>query len=376
MDNRRASTPYSFFSEEEGEGREEQEPQRPKRHTYTTRDQRLQAITLDRTGMTARQIARELNITRRQVQYAKDHPPTPEKRSGRPSVLTSEEVDEIEAWVCSSKEARRTRWDGIPQALGLDHSHYTIRRALRKRGFCRRVARRKPPISEVNRLARLAWAEEHVNWTREQWSKVLWTDETWQNGSRHTKMWVTRRTGEEYDPTCIWTRTQRRGGFLFWGSFAGITKGPTLFWEKDWGTINSETYRQKILPLIGGWIILRGRRDVPETGREPEELVLMQDSAPGHAARETIEDLEERGIIVIPWPAYSPDLNPIETLWNWMKDWIQNTYGDDVHGYDAIRRAVTAAWDAVPDELLAELIESMPARCQAVIDANGMHTRY
>jgi transposase len=38
----------------------------------------------------------------------------------------------------------------------------------------------------------------------------------------------------------------------------------------------------------------------------------MQDGAPGHAAAETQEDLHERGIYPIFWPAFSPDLNPIE----------------------------------------------------------------
>jgi transposase len=54
----------------------------------------------------------------------------------------------------------------------------------------------------------------------------------------------------------------------------------------------------------------------------------MQNGAPGHAAAETKEDLRERGIYPIFWPAYSPDLNPIETVWNRMKDWIMKKYPD------------------------------------------------
>jgi transposase len=46
----------------------------------------------------------------------------------------------------------------------------------------------------------------------------------------------------------------------------------------------------------------------------------MQDGAPGHAAAETREELHEGDIHPIFWPAYSPDLNPIETVWNQMKD--------------------------------------------------------
>jgi transposase len=47
-------------------------------------------------------------------------------------------------------------------------------------------------------------------------------------------------------------------------------------------------------------------------------MQLMQDGPPGHSAQYTRQELQERGITVITWPAYSPDLNPIETLWNKM----------------------------------------------------------
>ena len=52
------------------------------------------------------------------------------------------------------------------------------------------------------------------------------------------------------------------------------------------------------------------------------ELVLMQDGAPGHSAKETHVDLNERGTYPIFLPAFSPDVNPIETVWDRMKDYI------------------------------------------------------
>ena len=46
----------------------------------------------------------------------------------------------------------------------------------------------------------------------------------------------------------------------------------------------------------------------------------MQDGAPGHSAAFTREELRLRGVELIFWPAYSPDLNPIEMVWNKMKN--------------------------------------------------------
>jgi hypothetical protein len=78
-----------------------------------------------------------------------------------------------------------------------------IRTALLRKGFHRRLAIRKPPITEKNREIRLTWARKHVNWTLKQWYQILWTDETWIIGGRYTRTWVTRRAGEEWNPTCI-----------------------------------------------------------------------------------------------------------------------------------------------------------------------------
>ena len=101
-------------------------------------------------------------------------------------------------------------------------------------------------------------------------------------------------------------------------------------------------------------------------------LMLMQDGAPGHAGGSTRTELAERGIRVMVWPPYSPDLNPIETIWNLMKDYIAENYPEKL-SYDRLRDAVRDAWDQITEEYLGNLIAEMGARYQAVIDA---HTRY
>jgi len=91
------------------------------------------------------------------------------------------------------------------------------------------------------------------------------------------------------------------------------------------------------------------------------ELILMQDGAPGHAAAET-QDFHERGIYPIFWPAFSPDLNPIETVWNRMKDYIMR-YPDYHSSYEKLRSVAKEAWDAIGAEELLALVREMPARC-------------
>jgi transposase len=245
---------------------------------------------------------------------------------------------------------------------------YAIRSSLRRRGYKRCVAYAKPPLTEANRQIRYSWAQAHIDWEPWQWWRILWSDETWITGGRHRKNWVTRRPGEELNDTCIVDKVRRKHGWMFWGCFSGITKGPHLFWEKEWSSINKESYCDRIVPLVDGWIRLN------------PHLSFMQDGAPGHSAAFTISQLSERGITPIHWPPFSPDLNPIEAVWNKMKDYIEAHYPDQKDGkqytYDQLRSIVTEAWDSITVDTLRELIDSMHARCQAVIDAHGGHTKY
>jgi hypothetical protein len=45
--------------------------------------------------------------------------------------------------------------------------------AFKKDGFVHCVSLKKPSLSEENRRKRLEWVQEHVNWTDEQWDKIL-----------------------------------------------------------------------------------------------------------------------------------------------------------------------------------------------------------
>ena len=117
------------------------------------------------------------------------------------------------------------------------------------------------------------------------------------------------------------------------------------------------------MPLIDGWICIHS------------ELKLMQDHAPGHAAKDTQDELHSHGIELISWPPYSPDLNPIETIWNIMKDWIAEHYGSENHPtYDQLQVIVQEVWEQAFDEdKIQELIEEMQKHCDAVIEANGTY---
>ncbi|POS85925.1 hypothetical protein EPUL_000937 [Erysiphe pulchra] len=108
-------------------------------------------------------------------------------------------------------------------------------------------------------------------------------------------------------------------------------------------------------------------------------LSVMQDNAPPHSAAKTMEEMEERAIAPISWPPKSPDLNPIEAVWDSMKEYIQFNYpslgGGKKRCQVKLRLVVKEAWDSMPSEYFVKLIETMPSRCQ-VIAADGGPTKY
>ncbi len=120
-------------------------------------------------GLKYAEIAEELGITIRQVQYANTHRLTPQRRKrGRHGKLRPEQIEYLVEWVCSSKENRRTPYWKISVILHWNVSEFAIRHALKNQGFRRYIACRKPLISEKNRQLRLQWAEEYLNWTKDQ----------------------------------------------------------------------------------------------------------------------------------------------------------------------------------------------------------------
>lgn len=83
--------------------------------------------------------------------------------------------------------------------------------------------------------------------------------------------------------------------------------------------------------------------------------------------------LSDCEIKVLPWVGQSPDLNPIENLWHEAE---RRLGGRKFKKEEELFEAVKAAWASIPNERLQKLIESMPRRCKAVIEAKGYATKY
>jgi transposase len=113
--------------------------------------------------------------------------------------------------------------------------------------------------------------------------------------------------------------------------------------------------------------------------RQPNDkhpgMVFQDDNAPCHVSGPVIRWQREHGVVRMPWPSQSPDLNPIENLWRHLKEKVTKRRPRPSN-IPALTVALQEEWAKIPCKRVRKLIASMPNRTAAVIKAKGGPTTY
>ena len=144
--------------------------------------------------------------------------------------------------------------------------------------------------------------------------------------------------------------------------------GPSLFFElEDGKKVNSTIYRDQILtgPLQEFW---------EESFADLEEPIVMEDNAPVYK-NVCISVRLELGMRCHQHCPNSPDLNPIENIWEHIKHRIATEYRH-ITSVKEMKHVVICLWSDFGDHRWDHLIENMPSRIQAVIKAKGGSISY
>ncbi|GFU04121.1 transposable element Tcb2 transposase [Trichonephila clavipes] len=165
---------------------------------------------------------------------------------------------------------------------------------------------------------------------------------------------VSRRTGQRSDPAFIVERhTAISQGVTVWGAISWDTRSSLVVLQ---GTLTARRYVDDILtPIV-----------LPMLSSRPG-AIYQQDNARPHTARLSQQCLQ--GYDVLPWPARSPDLSPIEHVWT---RWEGNCSRPEIQG--ELTAQMQRLWQDLPQGVISDLIESMPRRISACIAARGGFT--
>ncbi|GFT22907.1 transposable element Tcb1 transposase [Trichonephila clavipes] len=248
-------------------------------------------------------------------------------------------------------------------ATGATVSRQTVYRRLGNVDLYARKPVRCVPLTATHCRLRLTWSREHALWTPQQWYYVMFSNESrfnLQSDSRRTLIW--RAPGTCYHQENTIERHRYGGaGWLVW---EGIILGSRTDLHVQRVTMTDHIYRDVILEQHAR--LFRGAMGA--------EFLFMDYYARPHRANNVDEGLQSEDITRMDWPAYSPDLNPIEHVWYILGRRIAARQPPPTC-LPELRRALLDEWCNIPQGQIDNLILSMP-RCKACIASSGRHTPY
>ena len=258
------------------------------------------------------------------------------------------------------------------QLLGPSIHQKTVLKAVKKVMDCKTVKRR-PILNDASRAKRVKFSQQQHDPDRLiAIDSSYFTLGTVQRGRRY---WTVKGT------PAVAGRPNKSQQLHVYGGISAHGKTELVFVSGTTG--HSKVYYNSKGKLSG--VGAEEFQDIMEKKLIPDvqqieaaaggsSFTWLIDNAPGHSAKTTKQFLSKKGIDYCKdWPANSPDLNPIENVWAWMK---QKVYSKHYSSLAELKRAVLETWAALPDSMCSNLMRSLHTRKSICLERNGGHTGY
>ncbi|GFW20459.1 transposable element Tcb1 transposase [Trichonephila clavipes] len=196
-----------------------------------------------------------------------------------------------------------------------------------------------------------------------EWNEVVFTDESRICLPHHDgRIRVWRHRGERMLNSCFMLRhTGPAPGTMVWGGIGYLSHTHLV---RIASTLHSQRYISEVLePVVLPY--LQGLATA----------IFQQDNTRPHVARIAQRFFANHQIELLPWPAHSPDLSPIENIWPMVAQRLTQITPPDAIP-DQLWQRVEAAWSFVSQEHIQSLFESMVRRVAELIFNNGGYSGY
>ncbi|CAH2018799.1 unnamed protein product, partial [Acanthoscelides obtectus] len=206
------------------------------------------------------------------------------------------------------------------------------------------------------------WNKCFENWF-ERMQIIVFSDESrFCLGMHDGRARVRRRRGERRNPQFFVERdVHHTVAVMVWGAIAYGSRSPLIFIR---GNMNAQRYIHEVLePHLLPYL---------DTLADP---TFQQDNARPHVARVTIDLFQHNDVTLLPSPPRSPDLSPIEHVWDMMGSRLLNLQRPP-QTLEALREELVVAWNEIPQEDIDHLIRSMPRCVGECVAHQGASTHY
>lgn len=292
----------------------------------------------------------------------------PDSKIGRPSKVSQRTREVLARQFDTGKLLTLKDGQRMVQSVeGIPISTRSIWNYLNAEGLKGYVRRKRPDLTADQIKARYKFAKDHLKWTVDDWKNVMFSDETMFSkiGSFGKPHHYRRPKHKRLKPHQIQKTKQGGGGkLMMWGCMTFHGVGDAC-WAKE--GVDSETYAN----ILSEYVI--ASRDY--YGMETATFVFQQDNARVHTTRIVKGLFVKKRIKVLEWPANSPDLNPIEHLWAYIK-YRLGQYKESPSTLEELWERVQDIWVDIPIDYIHQLYESMPRRMKELHDNRGKHTMY
>ncbi|GLD67633.1 caspase-13-like protein [Lates japonicus] len=215
-------------------------------------------------------------------------------------------------------------------------------------------------MTALHRQAHLRRCRQHVHWNLNMWRNVMFSDES---TFCFRQLDHRSKCGEDVESAMLIAALIVGGGsVMVWGGISHTGKTRLVIIGDS---LNAERYRDEILQPVA----------IPYLHRLGTNPILQDDNAHPHGAGFIRDYLQNLGVERMEWPASSPDLNPIQHVWDQFGHAVCARVTNTTMLAD-LRQMLVEEWGAIPQQCVIRLVTSMRRRCQAVVAMYGSYTRY
>ena len=250
--------------------------------------------------------------------------------------------------------------------------HRYLRQCLRLKPLKPRV---EPKLTAAQRRKRLDFAKSRINWSIQDWRRVLFSDESpfelfHPPNRQNDRVWA-----QNSSEVPVIETVKQPGKVLVWGmmSFRGLSD---LHIVPRSQTVTADFYVEEVMKGTAASAMRRRKENGPPTAikllPDMSQAIFQQDGAPAHNATKTQEwcranfpGFWAKG----EWPGNSPDLSPIENLWAIVQDRMDKMA--PASSETALIRNLRSAWSSISGETLDNLMCGMPERMRACVRKRG-----